>query len=65
MKDRILSSAVIAIVACAVETSGQTCTNDLNGDGVVDAADLALVLSSWGTTYEAEIASITPAIGGS
>lgn len=65
MKDRILSSAVIAIVACAVETSGQTCTNDLNGDGVVDAADLALVLSSWGTTYEAEIDSITPAIGGS
>lgn len=44
---------------------GQGCTDDLNGDGIVDAADLARILSGWGTTYPAVIDSITPSLGGS
>jgi formylglycine-generating enzyme required for sulfatase activity len=44
---------------------GQECSPDLNGDGLVDGADLAVMLSNWGSTYPATIASVTPAQGSS
>jgi hypothetical protein len=44
------SAAVLlaALVAVPTTTLGQTCAPDLNHDGVVDAADLGLLLLAWG-----------------
>src|SRR5262245_37356234 len=37
-----------ASVACAGAAAPCTCLGDLNGDHVVDAADLAIMLGAWG-----------------
>jgi len=47
----------------AASHARQECSDDLNGDGVVDGADLAQLLSSWGATYPASIDAVTPASG--
>jgi formylglycine-generating enzyme required for sulfatase activity len=57
---------VLTTIAAAGMSSlayAQTCSPDINGDGVVDASDLSMVLASWGTTYPATIESVSPAQG--
>ena len=46
----IFALASTACLLCAVPTLAQAgaCASDLNGDGIVAGADLALVLGSWG-----------------
>ena len=51
-----------AALACVSPAAGQ-CQGDLNGDGVVNAADLTLVLGNWGSCL-ASISSIAPTQGG-
>ena len=43
-------SALAGLLLCTVTANAQTgaCASDLNGDGIVAGADLALVLGSWG-----------------
>jgi formylglycine-generating enzyme required for sulfatase activity len=43
-----------------VPATAQTCTPDVNGDGVVDSADLGVLLSAWGSTYPATIDGVSP-----
>jgi len=43
---------------------GQSCREDLNGDGVVDSPDLALLLAAWGPCL-VSIDSFTPPQGAS
>ncbi|MEI7878989.1 MAG: hypothetical protein WCI96_13840, partial [Planctomycetota bacterium] len=50
--------AALSLSAVALAQSG-TCGGDTNGDGVVNAADLAQVLTQWGTC-PAVINSVTP-----
>jgi formylglycine-generating enzyme required for sulfatase activity len=52
-----VGALVPAGAACA-----QGCSSDVNGDGRVDGADLATVLSNWGTC-PASVTSVTPAQG--
>jgi formylglycine-generating enzyme required for sulfatase activity len=52
-----VGALVPAGAACA-----QGCSSDVNGDGSVDGADLATVLSNWGTC-PASVTSVTPAQG--
>ena len=51
------------LLTSAASHARQACSDDLNGDGVVDGADLAQLLSSWGATYPASIDAVTPASG--
>ena len=57
--------ATLASFGICARAQAQTCppTPDINGDGVVDSADLGQVLSAWGTTYPATIESVSPATG--
>ncbi len=59
-----LLGAVITMTACfATPTAhGQGCSADINGDGKVDGADLASVLSQWGTCPPS-VTAVTPAQG--
>ncbi len=65
---RVLLSGVVA-VAMAFGFSPSTaqgqssCASDVNGDGVVNAADLALLLSDWGGTCSGTVTSVTPLVG--
>jgi formylglycine-generating enzyme required for sulfatase activity len=54
----IVASALLSPIACA-----QSCTSDVNGDGVVNSADLAKLLADWDSTCPATIDSVSPAIG--
>jgi formylglycine-generating enzyme required for sulfatase activity len=61
---RFLSMFVVAVLATASGgAQAQTCSPDINRDGVVDASDLSMVLAAWGTTYEATIDAVSPAQG--
>ncbi|NBX37728.1 MAG: hypothetical protein EBR10_11010 [Planctomycetes bacterium] len=51
----------IACLVLAMPAAAQ-CQGDINGDGKVDAFDLAVVLANWGTC-PATIASVTPLTG--
>lgn len=51
----------IACLVLAMPAAAQ-CQGDINGDGKVDGADLAVVLANWGTC-PATIASVTPLTG--
>jgi len=42
------ASALSLILAGRLLAAPQECQTDLNGDGIVDASDLALVLAAWG-----------------
>lgn len=42
--------ALCAVMALAPSARAQSCAGDLNGDGVVNGADLGLLLSAWGST---------------
>jgi formylglycine-generating enzyme required for sulfatase activity len=54
--------ATAAALLLASSSSGQTCAGDLNGDGRVDAADLATVLSNWGYCPPT-VTSVSPSHG--
>lgn len=43
----------------------EACQADLNGDGIVDGTDLALLLGLWGETCGASVQSISPSFGSS
>jgi formylglycine-generating enzyme required for sulfatase activity len=55
-------AACTASLAVSVAAHAQGCSSDINGDGRVDGADLATVLSNWGTC-PATISSVSPAQG--
>jgi formylglycine-generating enzyme required for sulfatase activity len=59
-----LLGAAITMTACFATPSvyGQGCSADINGDGKVDGADLASVLSQWGTCPPS-VTAVTPAQG--
>lgn len=46
--------------AIAAPSQGES---DLNGDGIVDAADLTILVADWGETFPATIDSVMPASG--
>ncbi|MEY4103012.1 MAG: hypothetical protein RL461_214 [Planctomycetota bacterium] len=54
--------AACAAVALAPAASAQNCTGDVNGDGVVNGADLGIVLSNWGFCPPS-ITQVTPPTG--
>lgn len=59
-----LTAVIVATsLAIASSASSQTCTGDLTGDGQVNGADLAVLLTNWGVC-PATISSISPALGG-
>lgn len=46
---RVLGAVVVSLVAVlGVPVAGAQCSGDINGDGKVDAIDLAIVLGQWG-----------------
>jgi len=59
-----LGSLMMAVLLVwnAPEAAGQTCAGDLTGDGRVDGADLAVVLSQWGICPPA-VGTVTPSHG--
>ena len=65
---RVFLSSVVA-VAMAFGFSPSTaqgqsgCASDVNGDGVVNAADISIVLSDWGATCLGSVTSVTPLHG--
>jgi formylglycine-generating enzyme required for sulfatase activity len=62
-----LSSVVAVAMAFGFSPSaaqGQSgCASDVNGDGVVNAADISIVLSDWGATCLGSVTSVTPLHG--
>ena len=38
----------IALLAFALPASAQSCRSDLNGDGLVNGANLGIMLANWG-----------------
>jgi len=50
-------------VTMAAATHAQCNQGDVNGDGVVNGVDLAVVLANWGETCPAVITSVTPGVG--
>jgi formylglycine-generating enzyme required for sulfatase activity len=57
-----LCFASVGVLVPAGAACAQGCSSDVNGDGRVDGADLAIVLSNWGTC-PASVTSVTPAQG--
>jgi formylglycine-generating enzyme required for sulfatase activity len=57
-----LCVASVGVLVPADAACAQGCSSDVNGDGRVDGADLATVLSNWGTC-PASVTSVTPAQG--
>jgi formylglycine-generating enzyme required for sulfatase activity len=61
---RMLAGVVVACsIALTSGVQGQSCVGDLNEDGAVNPADLALLLGNWGSC-QAVIGSVTPTEGG-
>ena len=48
MKPILVVSLMIAFAIACPASSQQACTDDLNGDGIVNGADLGLLLGAWG-----------------
>jgi len=57
-----LVAAAVGVLVPAGAVRAQGCSSDVNGDGRVDGADLATVLSNWGAC-PASVTSVTPAHG--
>ena len=53
----------VAIAAISTRTGAQGCPEDVDGNGVVNAGDLAAVIAAWGNTCQAVIDSIEPSSG--
>ncbi|MEY3021095.1 MAG: hypothetical protein RIS86_291, partial [Planctomycetota bacterium] len=67
---RMAASTAMALVlsfvlslAVAPSAHGQGCRSDVNGDGMVDAADLAIVLGDWGVACPPAITAVSPSSG--
>jgi len=58
----LLVAVLLAVFGGAERASAQGCMGDLNGDGKVDGADLATVLSNWGPC-PATVVSVSPLQG--
>ena len=54
--------AIAAALALTLPAAAQSCTGDLNGDGVIDGGDLGLLLYNWGP-IPASISGVTPTEG--
>ena len=65
---RVLLSGVVAVAMAfgfsPSAAQGQSgCASDVNSDGVVNAADISIVLSDWGATCLGSVTSVTPLHG--
>ncbi|MGA0174768.1 MAG: IPT/TIG domain-containing protein, partial [Phycisphaerales bacterium] len=63
MKPILVVSLMIAFAIACPASSQQACTDDLNGDGIVNGADLTILVANWGATYPATIESVAPDSG--
>ncbi len=63
MKPILVVSLMIAFAIACPASSQQACTDDLNGDGIVNGADLTMLIANWGATYPATIESVAPDSG--
>ena len=60
---KLPTTIALLTLAFALPASAQTCRSDLNGDGLVNGADLGIMLADWGYCA-ATITSVSPAHGG-
>ncbi len=58
-----LASITVAFAIALPVAAQQPCTDDLNGDGIVNGADLTMLVANWGATYPATIDSVSPDSG--
>jgi formylglycine-generating enzyme required for sulfatase activity len=63
MKSLLPTTIALLTLAFALPASAQSCRSDLNGDGLVNGADLGIMLADWGYCA-ATITSVSPAQGG-
>lgn len=63
MNTKFFQAAICLPILVTSASRAQTCTGDLTGDGQVNGADLAVLLTNWGIC-PATISSISPAHGG-
>jgi formylglycine-generating enzyme required for sulfatase activity len=61
--NRLLTTAAFAMTLSGVASGQCTLSGDLDGNGVVDGADLAALLANWGQTCPAVIESVSPSHG--
>jgi len=59
---RVALMTIVALSATVSAARGQSCSGDVNGDGVVDGVDLATVLAAWGNCPP-RISQVTPLQG--
>ena len=60
---KLPTTIALLALAFALPASAQSCRSDLNGDGLVNGADLGIMLADWGYCA-ATITSVSPAQGG-
>ena len=63
MPPKLQTTIALLTLAFAFPASAQSCRSDLNGDGLVNGADLGIMLADWGYCA-ATITSVSPAQGG-
>ncbi len=63
MPPKLQTTIALLTLAFALPASAQSCRSDLNGDGLVNGADLGIMLADWGYCA-ATITSVSPAQGG-
>ena len=63
MPPKLQTTIALLALAFTLPASAQSCRSDLNGDGLVNGADLGIMLADWGYCA-ATITSVSPAQGG-
>ena len=63
MPPKLQTTIALLALSFALPASAQSCRSDLNGDGLVNGADLGIMLADWGYCA-ATITSVSPAQGG-
>ena len=63
MPPKLQTTIALLSLAFVLPASAQSCRSDLNGDGLVNGADLGIMLADWGYCA-ATITSVSPAQGG-
>jgi formylglycine-generating enzyme required for sulfatase activity len=63
MNSTLRITIALLALSFALPASAQSCRSDLNGDGLVNGADLGIMLADWGYCA-ATITSVSPAQGG-
>ena len=48
MPPKLQTTIALLALAFALPASAQSCRSDLNGDGLVNGADLGIMLANWG-----------------